>query len=94
MSGEQRRAVLVVEGRVQGVFFRATALEVAQRIGISGWIRNLADGAVEAVVEGKQSELEEFIEWCHQGPPVARVDEVRVRWAEATGEFRTFRVRH
>ncbi len=93
MSEESRRMVLVIGGRVQGVFYRATALEVCQRLSLQGWIRNLAEGEVEAVVEGSEDALKEFLEWARQGPPAATVDEVRVRYTKATGEFRTFQVR-
>ena len=65
---------LVVRGKVQGVWFRASAREVAQRLGLRGWVRNLPDGSVEAVVSGERSP--EFVEWCHHGPPLARVSSV------------------
>ncbi len=86
------RVGLVVSGRVQGVFYRATALETAQRLGLTGWVRNLPGGGVEAVAEGPREAVEEFVEWCRQGPPAARVEDVDTRWTESTGEFSTFRV--
>jgi acylphosphatase len=77
---------------VQGVFYRASAQQEAMRLGLVGEIRNLPDGNVEAVVEGLKDRIEEFIEWCREGPPAAQVENVRVRWSAARGEFRTFMV--
>jgi len=90
--GDPVRATIIVTGRVQGVFFRTSALQEAQRAGVSGFVKNLPDGAVEAVVEGPDSAVEQFIAWCRQGPPNARVDDVQVRFSPARGEFRTFTV--
>jgi len=86
------RAELVVSGIVQGVFYRASAQQEAQRLGLAGEICNLPGGEVEAIVEGEKAAIEEFIAWCRRGPPAARVEDVRVRWGAARGEFRTFRV--
>ena len=86
------RAELVVTGRVQGVFYRASAQQEARRLGLSGEIRNSPGGEVEAVVEGEKAAIDEFIAWCRRGPPSAEVEDVRVRWSEPRGEFRTFRV--
>lgn len=84
------RATILVQGHVQGVFFRASAMEEAQSLGIAGYVKNLPDGGVEAVAEGNREQVEAFIAWCRRGPPSARVDEVKVHWEEPTGEFRTF----
>lgn len=86
------RATLLVSGRVQGVFYRATAMETAQGLGLVGWVRNLPGGDVEAVVEGSEEAVDDFIAWARQGPPSAQVDAVRVNRGTATGEFRTFQV--
>ncbi len=86
------RADLYITGRVQGVFYRASAQQEAMRLGLVGEIRNLPDGNVEAVVEGLKDRIDEFIEWCKEGPPAAQVENVRVRWSAARGEFRTFMV--
>ncbi len=86
------RAELLISGQVQGVFYRASAQQEAQRLGVYGEIRNLPGGEVEAVVEGEKGAVEEFIAWCRVGPPSARVEDVRVRWSAHRGEFRTFRV--
>jgi acylphosphatase len=86
------RAELLVSGRVQGVFYRASAQQEAQRLGLKGEIRNLPGGEVEAIVEGEKPQIDQFIAWCRRGPPSAEVEDVRVRWGEPRGDFRTFRV--
>jgi acylphosphatase len=86
------RADLLISGRVQGVFYRASAQQEAMRLGLCGEIRNLPDGRVEAIVEGPKERIEEFIAWCRKGPPAAEVDAVGVRWSAARGHFRTFMV--
>lgn len=89
MSGT-RRVTLRIQGKVQGVFFRESARAEATRLGLTGWVRNRSDGAVEAVVEGPPAMLEEFIRWCHRGPTQARVSGVERTDGEATGEFSQF----
>ena len=86
------RADLLISGRVQGVFYRASAQQEAMRLGLVGEVRNLPGGQVEAIVEGPKERVEEFIDWCWRGPPSADVENVRVRWSKALGEFRTFMV--
>lgn len=86
------RAGLLIKGLVQGVFYRASARDEAVRLGLTGEVRNLPGGDVEAVVEGPREQIEAFIAWCRRGPEAARVDEVQVRWEAARGEFRGFRV--
>jgi acylphosphatase len=86
------RADAVVSGRVQGVFYRGSAQQEAMRLGLVGEVRNLPDGSVEVVVEGPKDRVEDFIAWCRRGPPSAEVEDVRVRWSVARGEFRTFMV--
>lgn len=67
-----------VTGKVQGVFFRASAVRKAQELGIAGWVKNVPDGSVAAEAEGEEAGVETFIGWCRQGPPGARVAEVKV----------------
>lgn len=74
----KRRVHFVVVGRVQGVGFRWSAQHEADRLGLVGWIRNLATGEVEGEVEGGAVEVDKFVAWCRRGPTGARVDEVRV----------------
>ncbi len=89
---DTQRVTLRIRGKVQGVFFRESTRIEATRLGLTGWVRNRADGSVEAVAEGAAAALEEFIRWCHRGPPAARVTDVQHARAEATGEFRSFTV--
>ncbi len=77
MTGAERRS-LRIEGVVQGVFFRESARQEAERLGLVGWVRNLADGSVEAQVQGSSGPLHDFVAWCHKGPPAAQVTAVRV----------------
>jgi len=89
-AGSIRRH-LWIRGRVQGVGFRASCAYHAQRLGVTGWVRNLPDGGVEAVLEGREAAVEAVTEWCRQGPRGARVADVRVvdedGGAPATGGF-------
>lgn len=85
-----RRTSLKITGRVQGVFYRDSAQSEARRLGLSGFVRNLKDGSVQAVAEGKPEDVEAFIAWCKKGPPAAQVDSVAVSEEPATGEFASF----
>ncbi len=75
-------AVLKINGRVQGVYYRASAQEEARELNLKGWAKNLADGSVEVYVEGNKTHIEEMIEWCGAGPPAAKVERVNVDWVE------------
>jgi acylphosphatase len=77
---------VVVRGRVQGVFFRAETRDRARSLGLSGWVRNNADGTVEAVFEGERDRVDSMVEWCRRGPAHADVDDVEVTWGEPQGE--------
>ncbi|MFO7926689.1 MAG: acylphosphatase [Halobacteriota archaeon] len=79
------RAHVVISGRVQGVYYRATTRDAARETGVDGWVRNLEDGRVEAVFEGDSDSVETMIEWCATGSPNARVDDVSVEYAEPSG---------
>lgn len=69
---------LYIEGMVQGVGYRAAFAAQAQALGISGWVRNRADGAVEATVDGEEQTLDQLIQWARRGPPAARVIEISI----------------
>ena len=81
-----KRAHVIIHGKVQGVWFRAHTKEMADKLGLKGWVRNLPDGNVEAVFEGDDESIREMISWCHHGPPLARVDKVEVEYEEPKGE--------
>jgi acylphosphatase len=84
---------LVISGRVQGVFFRATAQETAQELGLTGWVRNRQDGTVEVTATGPRQRLEKLIAWCHHGPPAAAVSAVAVNWQPVVETFAGFIIR-
>jgi acylphosphatase len=84
---------LVIKGKVQGVFYRATAKQTAKKYGITGWIRNTEEGNVEALVSGDKRSLDQFIDWCKKGPSNAKVDEVTVSQRGFAG-FNTFEIRN
>ena len=86
------RAHVVVSGRVQGVWFRGRTRDKAEALGVTGWVRNRRDGAVEAVFEGSRPAVERMVAWCYQGPPLAVVQHVDLRWGDFTGEFAGFSV--
>ena len=88
------RAHVYISGRVQGVFFRSNTRNMAEKLGLTGWVRNLPDGRVEAVFEGEESSVKEVIEWCHRGPSYASVSDVEVKFRRATGEFDRFEIRY
>jgi len=88
------RAHIHVSGQVQGVFFRSETQDEAVRCGLTGWVRNLPDGRVEAVFEGEKDGVDRLIEFCRRGPPGARVTRVEVVWENYKGEFRDFRIRY
>lgn len=88
------RAHVYISGRVQGVFFRASTRDEARRLGLTGWVRNMRDGRVEAVFEGDDTSVEAMISWCRKGSPHSSVEDVEVRREEYSGEFEDFGVRY
>lgn len=91
MAGKVR-AHIFVAGKVQGVYYRQNTAEVAKADRVSGWVRNLADGRVEAVFEGDESSVNRVIEWCRRGPPRAEVEKVDAKFESYTGEFSDFTI--
>lgn len=79
------RAHVIVTGKVQGVWFRQATLEESTRLGLGGWVRNLASGQVEALFEGEPEAVEAMIAWCRRGPPLARVDDVDITRSPGSG---------
>lgn len=86
------RAHVFFGGLVQGVFFRHNTRKCADRLGLTGWVRNLPDGRVEAVFEGDEVAVKEAIEWCCTGQPYAKVTDKKVEYSDATGEFEMFSI--
>jgi acylphosphatase len=87
------RARVIVAGWVQGVFFRSETRRLANAYGVTGWVRNLEDGRVEAVFEGEEESVKRLVEFCRKGPPAARVDNVDVSWERYSGSFDDFQIR-
>lgn len=83
-----------VYGRVQGVFFRASARDRARQLRLTGWVRNVPDGSVELWAEGPRDGLGLLLAWCREGPSAARVDRLDHEWTSATGDSTAFAVRH
>lgn len=90
----KKRAHVYIKGRVQGVFFRATTRKKAEDNGVTGWVKNLPDGRVEAVFEGEEEKIEKMIDFCHKGPNSARVEDVEVEWEDYRGNFSGFEVKY
>lgn len=83
-----------IKGRVQGVCFRAYTKEMAEELGVTGWVKNLPDGRVEAVFEGEEEKVRKMVKWCHRGPSYAHVTEVTALEEEYRGEFDQFSLRY
>jgi acylphosphatase len=86
------RLHVTVRGRVQGVAFRYYTRRRALELGVYGWVRNMPDGSVEALLEGEQSAVQAIVEWCRTGPPAARVERIDIREEESDGEFGDFSI--
>ena len=86
-------AHLRISGIVQGVFFRVRTKEKAQELGLSGWVKNMPAGQVEAVIQGEKRIVENMIQWCRNGPPSARVTNVEIKWPPPT-ELTGFQIRY
>jgi acylphosphatase len=84
---------MLISGKVQGVYYRASAAKKAQELGVTGYAQNLSDGRVKLVAEGSPAQLVSLRQWCNDGPPAADVDMVNATEDSATGEFTGFEVR-
>ena len=91
-GGDRERAHVYVSGRVQGVFFRDSAREKAEQLSLSGWVRNLPDGRVEALFDGEPQKVREMIEWCEAGPPHATVEGVEAELVAPDQDLEGFEV--
>jgi len=92
MMGKTRAAV-VITGEVQGVSFRYFTQRVALQQRVSGWVRNLPSGEVEALFEGEETDVRTVLDWCRRGPDAASVDDMRVEMQTYTGEFAGFEIK-
>lgn len=85
---------LLVTGKVQGVYFRFNMQQVAMKNSVVGWVRNLPDGNVEALLEGNKEDVNQVVRWSKIGPENARVDEVEMDYGQYTGEYKDFIIRY
>jgi acylphosphatase len=83
-----------ISGRVQGVAFRHYTVKTARSLNLAGWVRNLDDGRVEAVFEGRDDDIDAMLAWCRRGPSLARVDHVEIHEEALSGRERDFRIRY
>jgi acylphosphatase len=88
------RAHVIFRGRVQGVFFRSNTRSKAVQLGLKGWVRNVEDGSVEAVIEGPKDKVNRLIEWCKTGQPYAHVTKVELKWQPYRDEFEAFEIKY
>ncbi len=89
---DEKRVKIQVFGIVQGVFFRANTRDQAKKLRVRGTVRNLHDGSVEIIAEGKEEKLNELIAFAKVGPPSAKVYNINISWEKAQGDFSSFRV--
>lgn len=92
IEAKNTRAHVYISGRVQGVSFRWNTQHMAQQKGLTGWVRNVWDGRVEAVFEGPEHVVKEAVAWCHHGNRPAHVENVQINYQTPTGEFEHFRI--
>lgn len=88
-----KRIHVFYSGRVQGVGFRYTAQDIAESLGLKGWVRNLADGRVEIAAEGDEKDLEEFLDKISSGQMGPYIKDAEISWEKPTGEFNKFDLR-
>jgi len=86
------RAHVLISGRVQGVFFRTSTKNQAEQLGLKGWVRNKPDGKVEAIFEGEENIVKEIINWCHRGPKLSNVTDVKLDYQKFLNEFEDFSI--
>ena len=89
-----KRIRIYISGLVQGVFFRAATRRAATELNLTGWVRNMEDGRVEAVLEGADADVEKMLAWCKVGPPAAKVEKVTTAEEHYTGGFTDFSIKH
>jgi acylphosphatase len=94
MSKKKIQVKAIISGRVQGVFYRAETKKAADKFGIQGYVKNMPNGSVEAVFEGDNSIVEKMLNWCKEGPPAARVENILSEKLEALSNFEAFLIQY
>jgi len=89
-----KQIIITIYGRVQGVFFRDGVKREADKLNLVGWTRNTPEGTVEVLAEGEEENLKKLLDYCKEGPKFAKVEEVKVKWSEASGEFNEFMIKY
>lgn len=91
-----RKSHLAAEifGKVQGVFFRASTKEQADNLGVTGYVRNRADGSVYLEAEGSKRQLKKLLAWCQKGPPAAQVERVKYQFDQPSNAYQEFKIRY
>ena len=84
---------VIIQGSVQGVFFRDSTREKAQQLNLTGWVRNNSDGTVEAIFQGEENNLKKILEFCNQGPSSAKVEKVKVEWQDISENLSEFTIK-
>jgi acylphosphatase len=85
---------VLISGRVQGVWYRASTKQKAEELGITGWVRNTKDGNVEATFEGEEEKIDEMINWCYKGPSLAKVSNIDIKNNQEIIGFDEFKIKH
>ena len=85
---------VIISGRVQGVWFRANTRQKAEQLGITGWVRNTKEGNVEAIFEGEENQVNEMIQWCYRGPPLAKIKKVEIINQNTTNNYNEFSIKY
>lgn len=88
-----KRIEVKVYGGVQGVFFRQGVKDMAEELGLTGWVSNELDGSVKIVAEGEEENLQKLVDWCKKGTNWSKVEDIKFEWQEASGEFSSFAIR-
>lgn len=89
-DNEKTSVRLLVNGKVQGVYFRLNMQQIAKKNSVLGWVRNLSDGRVEALLEGNKNDVDKVVEWSKKGPENARVDDLKIDYLQFEGRFVDF----
>lgn len=94
MSIKFKQVTIKITGMVQGVFFRQSIKEEAEKLVLTGWVKNEQDGSVMVIAEGKKEDLQKLVEWCRKGTDGSRVDDVHFEWQKAAEEFSSFEIKY
>jgi len=90
----EKRLHLLIRGRVQGVFYRASSRDIAVNLSLTGWAKNNLDGSVEIIAEGDENDLKDFLKWAKKGPENAEISEIKEEWLPFKDEFDDFEIRY